>query len=257
MKAVLALGVDLARRGIVTTMALVISGLTALVMIGIALALGLRGSGAPVEDVPIVASSALAWGGGFLHAFAAAAHAFVRDRKEGVRHLVVTRTTSLRGYLLARVGGLALLLAIVVAGGTLLVGVVGMVASRDAAVAVKTLHATFASVAYAIAFAALVAPIAFAALGARSRIGGYFFLLGVVVIPDTIAGLLSGVLPTSVTEILAIPSALSALRSAISPGNTDLLRFVRALGAVAVFSAIAVMLVRRDVVALEHAEPEA
>jgi hypothetical protein len=252
---VLALGIDLARRGVVTKIALAISVFTALVMIVIAITVALHGPASPVHDVPLVASSALAWGGGFLHAFGAAAQAFVKDRREGVRHLLVVRTTSTRGYLFARVGGLAALLALVVAGGTVLVGIAGMLAASRGGPALKTLHATLAAVAYAIAFATVVAPIALAALGARTRIGGYFFLLGVIVVPDMIAGVLSGLLPTSVTELFGIPSALSALRAALSPGTTDLFRFLRALAAVAVFAAIAIMFVRRDVQRLEYAEP--
>lgn len=254
MKPLLALGVDLARRGIVTTIAIGISVFTAVVMVIIAIVLGVRGASSPVHDVPLVASSALAWGGGFLQAFAVAAHAFLRDRKDGVRHLLVLRTTSLRGYLVARVGGLALLLAIVVAGGTLLVGVAGALSARDAGVALRTMHATAAAIAFSVAFAAVLAPIAFAALGARSRLGGYFFLIGVVVLPELLVGLLSGVLPPSITELVSIPSALVAIKGSLSPGSTDVLRFVRAIVAALVFAAIAVMFVRRDVLALEHAE---
>jgi hypothetical protein len=147
-------------------------------------------------------------------------------------------------------------LVLVVAGGTLLVGVAGALASHDARIAFKTLHATAAGMTFSAAFAVVVAPIAFAALGARSRIGGYFFLLGVVVLPELFASLLSGLLPASITELVSIPSALAAIKGALVPGTTDVLRLARAVAAVLVFAAIAIMFVRRDVLVLEHREPE-
>jgi hypothetical protein len=207
--------------------------------------------------VPLVTSSALAWGAGFLLAFSSAAHALRRDRTEGVQHLLVARTTSLRAYIIARIGGLAAVIAVVVAGGTLLTGLVAVAASVKAGGLPRTLQATGASVVFAIAFAAVVAPLAFAALGARSRVGGYFFLLFVIVLPELFAGLLDGLLPDSLLEVLAIPSALSALRSALSPGSFDVLRTMRALVAIALWILFASFLVRRTVAMLDRGESDA
>src|SRR4029079_19532963 len=102
---------------------------TVLVACVVAMLVARRGPDAPLHTVPIVASSAVAWGGGFLLAFGAAAHALRRDRTDGIQHLLVARTTSLRAYVLARIGGLAVLLSALVGGGTLVVGIVATLAS--------------------------------------------------------------------------------------------------------------------------------
>jgi hypothetical protein len=219
--------------------------------------LALRGQRAPVDAVPLIASSAIAWGGGFLQAFAVAAHALRRDRKEGILHLFASRGAALEGYVVARVGGLAAMLALVVAGGTLFTGVVAVLAAARVHTVARTAQATGAALAFGLAFAVVVAPVAFAALGARSRVGGYLFLLGVVVFPEILAGALSEVLPPEVTDVLSIPSALSALRAGIAPGTSDGFRVVRALVALAIFVALALALVRREAIVAERAELEA
>jgi len=252
-----ALGVSLARRGVVAVVSLAIAGLTILVLIIVALALGKRGGTAPIHAVPLIASSALAWGAGFLHAFGVAAHALRKDRTDGVRHLLIARTTNLRGYVLARVGGLAALLAIVVGGGTLLCGLVAVLMAARVGAVPKTLHATLAAFVFALAFSAVVAPVAFAALGARSRMGGYLFLLGIVVLPEMLASVLSGIVPESITEVLAIPSALATLRASIAPGTVNPLRFVRALVALAIVVGIATVWVRRDAIRVDQPELDA
>jgi hypothetical protein len=252
----LAFGATLARRGILARIAIGLGALTVLFGCAVAIAMGRRGEGAPIHTVPIVASSALAWGAGFLLAFGSAAHALRRDRTEGVQHLLLARTTSLRAYVIARVGGLAAVLAVVVAGGTLLVGAVAVAASTRASVVPKTLQATFAAFVFALAFSAVVAPIAFAALGARSRMGGYFFLLFVIVVPEVMAGALSGMLPESLVEVIAVPSALAALRSALAPGTFDALRTMRALVAIALWMIFATALVRRATTMLDRGEED-
>src|SRR4051812_98542 len=108
----IALGLNLARRGIMPMLALGVSFLTVLTVVLVAIMLAGKSATAPVHDVPLVASSALAWGGGILHAFGTSAHAFRNDRRDGIRDLLVARTTSLRGYMVARVGGLAAMLAL-------------------------------------------------------------------------------------------------------------------------------------------------
>lgn len=250
----LALGITLARRGILPVASIAICVSTTIALALVAALLSSRGPDAPAHDVPILASGALAWGGGFLLAFAAAAHALRRDRAEGIRELFVSRTTSLRGYLLGRVGGLALLIAICVAGGTLLCGLVAVAGAARGAGVPRMLHATAAGIAFSIAFSAVVAPVAFAALGARSRIGGYIFLLAVVMIPEAIVALMGSSLPEAVADVLSIPSALAALRTSLAPGTVDPWRAMRALVALSFVVAFAMFLVRRDAVLVDRPE---
>jgi hypothetical protein len=225
--------------------------LTVLVFAVIGLAFARRGGDAPVHAVPLVASSALAWGGGFMLAFSASANALRRDRDEGIRHLFVARTASVRGYLVARAGGLAALLACVLGGGTLLTGTVSILAAGQALAVLRTMQATAAAVAFAIAFALVIAPVALLALGARTRLSGYLFLLAVLVAPETVATVVTGPIPREVTELLSLPSALAALRGSLAPGTADALRCVRAVVALAVFATAALVLLRREVVVLE------
>lgn len=252
----LALGASLARRGLLAAIAIGVGVVTVLVACIVAASVARRGGDAPVHTVPIVASSALAWGAGFLLAFGSAAHALRRDRAEGVQHLLVARTTSLRAYVLARIGGLAAVIAAIVAGGTLVTGLVAAIASVRVAAVPRTLQATLAALAFSLAFSLVLAPLAFAALGARSRAGGYFFMLLVVVVPEMFAGMLGKVLPESITEVIAIPSALAALRSALAPGSADGWQALRALVSLALWVLFASSLVRRTVVGLDRGEDE-
>ena len=251
--ALLALGISLARRGILASVSIGICVLTVAVMALVAAVFATRAN-APVHDIPLLASSALAWGGGFLLAFAAAARAVRRHRTDGVRALVVARTRSLRGYLVARVGGLAALVAILVAGGTLICGLVAVVAAAKVASVPRTLQATMAAVVFAIAFAAVVAPVAFAALGARSRMGGYVFLLAIVTLPELLVSAMGSSIPASVADVLSIPSALGALRSGLAPGTAEIGRALRALVALLFFIAFAIAFVRRDALRVEQEE---
>ncbi|WP_205633595.1 hypothetical protein [Labilithrix luteola] len=134
----------------------------------------------------------------------------------------------------------------------MLAGLASALAAPRAAVVGQTLQTTFASVVFSIAFAVVVAPIAFAALGARSRVGGYLFLVSVVVIPEIIASALAKVLPDGVAEVLSVPSALSALRSALGPGPVEVGRAFRAVVAIAIFTGLAMLLVRRDAIRIEE-----
>lgn len=251
----IALGILLARRGPLAVVSMLVSVVTAAGLALLALAFARRGADAPVQGVPLLASSAIVWGGAFLQAVAVSAGALRRDRSEGIRHLLVTRTTSLRGYLLARVGGLATVLAVVAGGGTLLVSAVALLGATQTQALGPTLKAALGALLYSVAFAVVIAPVAFAALGARARVSGYFFLLLVLVVPEMLAGSLGARLPSEVTELCAIPSALAALRASIAPGALDPLRLVRSTVALAVFTAAATLLVRRDLLLLEREEP--
>jgi hypothetical protein len=244
----IALGVTLARRGPLAVMAIVVSVLTVIVLGGVAIVLARRDGGAPLSSMPELASSAIVWGGAFLQAVGVSAGALRRDRAEGVRQLFVTRTTSLRGYLLARVAGLAVLLALVAGGGTLIVSAVAILASTQAHALLVTLQATLGALLYAVVFAAVIAPVAFATLGNRTRLGGYFALLLILVVPELLVEVFGSRLSGEVAELCAIPSALAALRSSLAPGSVDLLRMLRALVALAVFSGLAALVVRRDAV---------
>ena len=253
---VLRLGMSLARRGVLPVASIAICIVTALVLSVVAVLLAAKGPQSPAHDVPILASSALAWGGGFLLAFSAAAHALRRDRSEGIRGLFVARTTSLHGYLFGRVGGLALLIALVVAGGTLLCGLAAMGAAARAGAVPRILQATGAGIAFAIAFSAVVAPVAFAALGARSRLGGYLFLITVVSVPELLVMTMGSALPESVSDVMSIPSALSALRSSLAPGTLDVARTARAIVALSLVVAFATFLVRRDAIRIDQPEAD-
>lgn len=250
----LALGVALAWRGILAKASAVIAALTVIGMAVVGFALLGKGASPPMHDVPVVASSALAWGGGFMLAFGAAVHALRRDVDDGVRGMLELRAVDERGYLFARVGGLAVLVAIVVAGGTLLVGLVSILLGASVGAAGRTLATTLASVVFAVAFAAVIAPTALAALGARTRVGGYLFLASVVVLPELVAFAAGDALPSAVADVLSIPSALGALRAALLPGSVDVARFARALLALALFVALTMVLVRREASTTRHEE---
>src|SRR5690606_37483679 len=128
---------------------------------------------------------------------------------------------------LARIGGLAVVLAVIVAGGTLLVSVVAMPASAQAHALPRMLQATIASVVYACGFALVIAPVAFATLGARNRLSGYVALVLVLVLPELLATTLFGQLPREVSELCSIPSALGSIRSSLAPGSFDVLALGR------------------------------
>ena len=146
----LALGAELARRGVLAKIAVAVAALTTIAASIVAVVLGRRGGTAPIHLVPAVAASALAWGAGFLLAFGSAAHALRRDREDGIQHLLVARTASLRAYVAARVLGLALVLAGVVGGGTLVTGVIAAASTRSFAAALRTAHTTVASLVFAL-----------------------------------------------------------------------------------------------------------
>jgi hypothetical protein len=245
------LGASLARRGPLAVAALAISGATLLAVVVVAVLVARRGEDAPVHRVPVMAATVLAWGGAFLHAVVVAASALRRDRTDGIRHLFVARTTSPRAYLVGRVSGLAVWLAGVVAGGALVTGSIGIVAAARAPAVARIVQSTGAAIAFGVAFAAVLAPVAFAALGARPRRSGYLALLAIVLVPELVVASLAGAVPVEIAELCAIPSALGALRDALSPGTLDLLRAARALAVVVALAAVALVLVRRALLRLE------
>lgn len=253
----LALCFRLAARGPLAWLSIAIAVLTLLGAIVVSLAVARRGAHAPLANVPDVASSAFAWGAGVLLAFAAAAHAFRRDRSEGIFDLLVARGGSTRAYAWARVGGLVILLAIVIAGGSAVTGIVATLAAARAGLAASTLQATFASVLYGLAFAVVLAPIALATLGARSRAGGYLWLLVVLVLPELFERWSARVLPDAWRELVSVPAALAALKSSLMPPGIDLARAIRASVVLTIVTVIAMLVVRREITRAGEKRPGA
>jgi len=206
-------------------------------------------------DVPLLASSVVAWGGGFLLAFSASMRALLRDREEGIVDLVARRDGSHRSYVLARTLGLAALVAAVVAGTTLASGVAAMALADRAASIARTFQATLASVVFALAFAGVVAPIALATLGPRPRIAGYGALLTALVLPQLFVVAARRAWPEEVCELLAPTSALAAVKASLAPGTFDVLRFARALVASSVFASVAFVVADRSASALGRESP--
>lgn len=246
---VIALGAVLARRGALRVIAMGICAVTALALCG--LALSYASEPTLLRSVSGWTASAIAWGGAMLHAIVASTNALRRDRAEGVVELFLARTLSLQAYVVARVGGLAVMLAAEVVGGTLLVAAVALLASARGADALVIVESLFGDVAFALAFGFVIAPIVFATLGGRSLYRGYLLLVLVLLVPELLSGKLVALVPEEIAELCAIPSALSALRSSVSPGSVEPLRALRALVALVAISAVATLFVQREVLRLE------
>ena len=251
-RALLALGAALARRGVLAKISMGIAALTVLGVTAASFVVARSGESAPLEQMPVVAASALGWGAGVLLAFASAAHALTRDRADGIDALLRARGGSAGAYLWARVGGLGVLLAAVIAGGTLIAGLVAVLLASRVGLAGRALQGTVAALGYALAFAATVAPLAMAVVGARSRVGGYAWLLVVLVLPEVVARWTGVMVPTSFRELTSIPSALGAVRSALMPPGMDAGLLLRALGILAAVAALALVAVRRAAVRLDR-----
>jgi hypothetical protein len=205
--------------------------------------------------VPLVASSALAWGAGTLLTFASSVRVFRRDHDNGIRALVASRARSDGEYLGARVTGLARMVAAVTAGGTILVGLATALASRNGGLAIRTLESTAAATAFSVAFAATLAPVGFATLAARSRVGGYFALMGVLVLPELLERPLTRLLPEGWGELASIPGALLALRGSLVPMTFDPLRFARAFALLALTVLVALLIVRAQLARFDRENP--
>jgi hypothetical protein len=251
-----ALGGALAQSGLAARMSLALGA--AIVIFGAAasvvIARGARPEG--LTRVPLLASTALAWGAGTLLAFAASAHAFRRDKQMGVRALLTARGRSDGEYLGSRILGLARSLAAVTAGGTFVAGIAATLAARGPSLAVRTFACTGAGVVFAVAFAATMAPIALATLGARSRVGGYLALVAVLGIPDLFRGWFAQILPEGWGELASIPGALTTLRSSLLPDAFDALRIARAFAVLALVVAISLLVVRGQLARFDRERPE-
>jgi len=212
----LALGIWLASRGGLVVAGFVIAALCAVVAV-VEAASGGAWRGAAL---PAIAAHAIAWGAGVTVAFGGALHAVRRDRAEGVVALARARGAGAADYVRGRVGGLVVVIALSVAGGTL---VAGIAATSFAHPALAPARATVGALAYSLAFAATLGPVALAALGARSRGGGYAALLAVVVLPELISPWTSALLPHGWSEVTSIPAALEAVgRGVVSPAHAGM-----------------------------------
>jgi hypothetical protein len=250
--ALLALGVALGRAGTMAKLAIGIGALTCFGTAIVALVMAQTEAHPPLENLPGLTADLLAWGAGVLLAFAATAHALRRDREQGIQALLRSRGGDAHDYVWGRVGGLAILLGIVVGGGTLFTGIVATLAARHFGLAAQTLQATVAGLAFAIAFSATLAPIAMAALGARSRAGGYAWLVGILVLPELLAGWTGAVLPRTWSSVLSIPSALSTLRTSLMPSAVDVAAFARAFVVLAVVCVLALIFVHSQLARVER-----
>jgi hypothetical protein len=222
----LALGIWLASRGGLVVAGIVLAALCTAGAVFEALGGG-RWRG---PALPAIAAHAIAWGAGVTIAFGAALQAVRRDRMDGVVALARARGASAGDYARGRVGGLVVVLAASVAGGTLVSGIVAISVAHPPLPAVRS---TFGALAYSLAFAATLAPVALAALGSRSRGGGYLAFLAVVVIPELLSPWTSELLPNGWGELTSIPAALEAvMRGAASPSHAPM-HLARALAMLA------------------------
>jgi hypothetical protein len=249
--AFLSLGAWLAARGGLAAVGLALSVLGAMVSVVVALAMPADG-GAGVAQLPTVASSAIAWSAGVMLAFGAALRALRRDREDGVMALVRARGGSVGGYVWGRVGGLALVLGVAVGGATL---VACLAATSVARPSTLVLRSSAAAIVYALAFASTVGPVAMASLGARTRAGGYFTLLAVLVVPELLSPWTSALLPRGWHELTSIPAALSAVRSGIAYPPVGTAHLARALAGLAAVVAVSLVVVAARVVQRDIGEP--
>jgi hypothetical protein len=242
---------SLARRGAAAVFSM---GFAALVVVGavvLAIVLTHRGAEHLLERIPILTSTSLAWLAGATLAFAAAAGSLTADATNGIRTLIVVHAGPTRAYVRGRVLGLVLLVALVVGGGTLVTGAACAALAPRPELVARTLSATAAALVYAVAFAVVIGPVAFAALGARSRVGGYLALLLVLVVPEVVEPLVAPSIPDPWNELVSLPSALGAMRAAITPPDVDLWRFSRAAAVLAFVATVAFALVQTEVARLD------
>jgi len=246
LRASIALGTALATRGILVKLALSLGALVTAFAVGLALVR--HGSAATLVQLTAATSSVLAWGAGVPVAFAASIHAFREDHTRGVRSLLHARGARPLDYGYGRVLGLALLLFGVVGGGTLLSGVASILAA-------STILA--ASLVFSGAFALVMAALALAAIGGRTRAGGYFGLLLLLVLPELLERWTSTLVPDSFGDLLSVPSALAALRSSLASPEIDAARFLRAACVVVAFAALCFALARTEIARVDAEDEEA
>jgi hypothetical protein len=207
----LAFGVWLATRGALPRASLVLSALGVVAAVAASFVVGRRG-GAGAEHLPSIVAEAVCWLAGTTLAVAVAVQALRRDREEGVLALARARGIGAHAYALGRLGGLSVVLAVALGIPTLVAALGATSASHAAG---STLRSSLAALVYTAAFSATIGPVAMATLGARTRAGGYFTLLAVLVLPELVAPITSEILPAGWDELTSIPAALEAVRAAV------------------------------------------
>jgi hypothetical protein len=236
---ILALGVWLAARGGLPTIGFVLAAAGAIASVVVALALhGLAEDGARTADaLPVVASSAIAWGAGVTLAFGGALRALQRDREDGIVALARARGVTAGQYVRGRVAGLVVVLAAAVGGAILVASLAALVA---AGASTRAARLGAGAVAYALAFAATLGPVAMATLGGRSRAGGYLAFLAVLALPELLASWTGALLPDGWHELTSIPAALAAVRSGVAAPIVNGAQLARALAALSAVVALAI-----------------
>jgi hypothetical protein len=230
-----------AREGLLPKVAMVLGGLTALVMFGAAIAVARRSG--DVEDVTPLAAQLLAWGAGVLVCFAASMRAFDRDREDGWAALLLRHGVGSATYLATRILGLVFVVGEVVVFGTLAVGLVAMLASPETHTAILAARGAISGLVYGAAFTVVVGPLAVATLGPRGRTTGYLYLLSVLVLPALVARWTGRLVPADWSDLVSVPTALEALRGSLR-GTVDPLHAIRALAVLFTTSAIACLWAR-------------
>jgi hypothetical protein len=238
----LALGGWLAARSSGVTLGLVLAAMGALAFV--AMAVSLRhsaGRGAETAaTLPVLASDALCWIAGVLMVFGGSMRAVARDREQGVVALARARGVAPSGYAAGRVGGLALVVAAAMCGGTLIACIAALWAAGPSA---RQARLSAGALTYGLAFAATVAPVGMAALGGRSRSLGYLAFLAVLVLPELLSPWTAERLPAGWHELTSIPAALAAVRAGIVTPVSQAAPLARALAALAAVSALSFLLV--------------
>jgi hypothetical protein len=247
--ATIALGAALATRGVLVKVAMLLGAAVTVIAVGFALVR--HGSAATLVQLPAAASSALAWGAGVPVAFAASIHAFREDRARGIRSLLHARGARAGEYAAGRVLGLAAVLFAVVGGGTVVSGGTGVLFASTVGAWGRAVESLGASLVFALAFALVMSPMTLAAIGGRSRAGGYLGLLGLLVLPEVLEPWTSTLVPGDWSDLLSVPSALSALRSSLTAHAVDGVRFARAACVVAAFAALCFALARTEIARLD------
>jgi hypothetical protein len=234
----LALGIWLACRGALASVAIVLAALIALA----AFAYCLIARHADLTHLPTRATLAIAWSAGVMLAFGSSLRAVARDWEEGIVALARVRGVRASRYMRGRVAGVVVVLALTVGGASLLAS---FAATAMTKAPLATARDSVAALVYALAFAATVGPVAVAALGARSRVRGYLRFLAVLVLPELLAPWTEAALPAGWQELTSIPAALDALLTGIEATSwANALKMVRAGAGLAAVVAISVALVQ-------------
>ncbi|MDP9000705.1 MAG: hypothetical protein M3O46_11405, partial [Myxococcota bacterium] len=234
----------LAARGVLAVTGLILVALGIIASIVAAFEMARRG-GRGLAQLPILATEGIAWSAGVTLAYGAALRALHGDREDGILSLFRARGATVAEYVGARVGGLVILLVLAVGCAALVATIAATSAAgetnREALLPGAVSGA--AAVTYAVAFAVTIGPVAMASLGARSRVGGYFALLAILVVPELLAPWTSALLPRDWHELTSIPAALEAVRDGFAWPFEAWRRGARAVAGLSAVVAVALVVV--------------